>query len=131
MIEICESKEGLDILNLPRLWPVYNSLDFLVRHGKAILRQKVTKVLHGHGMEFTFFGFRIKPMLAEASKYFSDVILMGCEVLGIYKDVIQIDDNTYVKHISEDAIDKPLEGSQCIGETLGHNQPFMGAIAHM
>jgi hypothetical protein len=47
-------------------------------------------------MEFAFFGFGIEPMLAEASKYFSDVILMGCEVLGIYKDVIQIDDNTYV-----------------------------------
>jgi hypothetical protein len=47
-------------------------------------------------MEFTFFGFGIEPMLAEASKYFSDVILMGCKVLGIYKDVIQIDDNTYV-----------------------------------
>jgi len=35
-------------------------------------------------------------MLAEVLKYFSDVILIGCEVLGIYKDVIQIDDNTYV-----------------------------------
>jgi hypothetical protein len=47
-------------------------------------------------MEFAFFGFGIEPMPAEASKYLSDVILMGCEVLGIYKDVIQIDDNTYV-----------------------------------
>jgi hypothetical protein len=79
-------------------------------------------------MEFTFFGFGIKPMLAEALKYFSDVILMGCKVLGIYRDVIQIDDNTYVKHISKDAIDKLLEGGQCIGEALRHNQPFIGAI---
>jgi len=67
-------------------------------------------------------------MLAEASKYFSNVILMGCKVLGIYKDVIQIDDNTYVKHIGEDAIDKLLEGGRCIGETFRHNQPFIGTI---
>jgi hypothetical protein len=79
-------------------------------------------------MEFTFFGFGIKPTLAEVSKYFSDVILMGCKVLEIYKDVIQIDDNTYVKHIGEDAIDKLLESSRCIGETFRHNQPFIGTI---
>jgi len=42
------------------------------------------------------FGSGIELMLAEALKYFLDMILMGCEVLGIYKDVIQIDDNTYV-----------------------------------
>jgi hypothetical protein len=47
-------------------------------------------------VEFAFFGFGIEPMLVEASKYFSDVIFMGCKVLGIYKDVIQIDNNTYV-----------------------------------
>jgi hypothetical protein len=69
-------------------------------------------------------------MLAEASKYFSDVILMGCEVLGIYKDVIQINNNTYVKHIGKDVIDKPLESGRCIGETFRHNQPFIGTIAH-
>jgi hypothetical protein len=97
MIEICKSEEGLKILNLPRFWPVYDSLYFLIRHSKAIWRQnEITKVLHGRGMEFAFFGFGIELMLVEASKYFLDVILMGCEVLGIYKDVIQIDDNTYV-----------------------------------
>jgi hypothetical protein len=48
-------------------------------------------------MEFAFFGFGIELMLVEASKYFSDVILMGCEVLGIYKDVIQI---THMSSIS-------------------------------
>jgi hypothetical protein len=82
-------------------------------------------------MEFVIFRFGIKPMLVEASKYFSDMILMGCKVLGIYKDVIQIDDNTYVKHIGEDAIDKLLEGSWCIGETFRHNQPFVGTIARL
>jgi hypothetical protein len=56
------------------------------------------------------------------------MIFLGCEVLGIYKDVIQINDNTYVKHISKDAIDRPLEGGQCIGETFWHNQPFIGTI---
>jgi len=81
-------------------------------------------------MEFAFFRFGIELMLVEASKYFSDMILMGCEVLGIYKDVIQIDDNTYVKHISKDAIDKLLECGRCIGETFRHNQPFIGTIAH-
>jgi hypothetical protein len=82
-------------------------------------------------MEFAFFGFCIKLMPAEVSKYFSNVILMGCEVLGIYKAVIQIDNNTYVKHIGEDAIDKLLEGGWCVDETLRHNQPFIGTIAHL
>jgi hypothetical protein len=77
------------------------------------------------------FGFGIKPMHAKASKYFLDMILMGYEVLGIYKDFIQIDNNTYVKHIGKDAIDKPLKSSQCIGEALRHNQPFIRAIVHM
>jgi hypothetical protein len=38
------------------------------------------------------------------------MFFMGCKIFEINEDIIQIDNNTYVQHIHEDAIDKALEG---------------------
>jgi hypothetical protein len=62
----------------------------------------VTKVFHGIGMEFTFFGgFGIELMLAKVLKYFLDVILGGIQGMEHYSA-------------------KMLESCQSICETLGH-----------
>ena len=80
-------------------------------------------------MEFTFFGFGIETMFTESTEYFSDVLLMGREVMGIDEDVVQIYDNAYIQHIRKHAIDKALECCWGISETFRHHQPFIGAIA--
>jgi hypothetical protein len=64
-------------------------------------------------------------MSTELFKYFLDVLLMGCKVLGIDEDVIQIHDYAYVKHIGKDAVDETLESRRSIGKSLRHNQPFI------
>jgi hypothetical protein len=67
-------------------------------------------------------------MFTESFEYFSGVLLMGCKVLGIDEDVVQIDNDAYIKHIGKDAIDKALESCWSIRKSLGHNQPFVRSI---
>ena len=99
MVEVCKSKEGLNVLNFPRFWPIGNGLNFLHRHGESVGRETETEVLGGGGMELTFLWLGEEIVLSEASEDFADVFLMGLEVLGVYQDVIQIDDNTDIEEI--------------------------------
>ena len=115
-VEVHESEEGLDVLN------------FLHGHGESVVRETETKVLGGGGMELTFLWLGKEIVLSEASEDFADVFLMGLEVLGVYQDVIQIDDNTDIKEICKDTIDKSLKGCRSICQAEGHDIPLEGTI---
>ena len=67
-------------------------------------------------------------MLLEVSEDFADVFLMGLEVLGVYQNVIQIDDNADIEEIHEDAIDELLESCGSICQAEGHDIPLEGTI---
>ena len=54
MVEVRESKEGLNVLNFPRFRPIGDGLNFLRRHGESVGRETETEVLGGGGMELTF-----------------------------------------------------------------------------
>ena len=54
---------------------------------------------------------------------------MGLEVLGVYQDVIQIDDNADIEEIRKDAIDKSLESCRSICQAEGHDIPLEGPIS--
>ena len=127
-VEVHESEEGLDVLHLPWFWPIRDGLNFLCRHGKSVRGKTETQVLSGSGMEFTFLWLGKEIVFSEASKDFVDVFLMGLEVLGVYQDVIQIDDNADIKEIHEDAIDKSLESCGSICQAEGHDIPLEGPI---
>ncbi|KIM65046.1 hypothetical protein SCLCIDRAFT_113814, partial [Scleroderma citrinum Foug A] len=84
MVEVRESKEGLDVLNLPQFQPIGDGLDFLCRHRESVGREAESKVLGGGGMELTFLWFGKEIVFAEALEDFTDVSLMGLEDLGVY-----------------------------------------------
>ena len=87
-VKVPESKEGLNVLNFPQFRPIRNGLNFLCGHGESIGRETETEVLSGGGMELTLLWLDEEIVLSEASEDFTDVFLMGLEVLGVYQDVI-------------------------------------------
>ena len=62
-VEICETKEGLHILDLPGLRPILNGFDFLWGHRQSSWRQDVAKVLGGLRMELAFLRVCIESVL--------------------------------------------------------------------
>ena len=130
MVKVHESKEGLNILNFPRFSPIGNGLNFLRGHGESVGRETETEVLGGGGMELTFLWLGKKIVLSEALEDFVDVFLMGLKVLGVYQDVIQIDNNTDIEEIREDAIDELLESCGSICQAKGHDIPLEGTIPY-
>ena len=128
-VKVRESEEGLNVLNFPQFQPIRNGLNFLCRHGESIRRETETEVLGGGGMELTLLWLGEEIVLSEASEDFADVFLMGLKVLGVYQDVIQIDNYTDVKEVHEDAIDELLESCRSICQAEGHDIPFEGPIS--
>ena len=130
MVEICESEEGLDVLNFPWFRPIGDGLNFLRGHRESIGRETETEVLGGGGMELTFLQLGEEIVLSEVSEDFTDVFLMGLGVLGVYQDVIQIDDNTDIEEIHKDTIDESLKSRGSICQAEGHDIPLKGTIPH-
>ena len=83
-VEVRESKEGLNVLNLPWFQPIGNGLNFLRRHGESIGRETETEVLGGGGMELTFLWLGEEIVLSETLEDFAGMFLMGLEVLRVY-----------------------------------------------
>ena len=81
-------------------------------------------------MEFTFLWLGEEIVFSEALEDFTDMFLMGLEVLGVYQDIIQIDDNTDIEEVHEDAINKLLESCRSICQAEGHDIPLKGTIPH-
>ena len=87
-VEVCESEEGLNVLNFPQFWPARNGLNLFCGHRQSIRRKAETKVLGGSGMEFTFLWLGKEIVFSEASEDFADMFLMGLKVLGVYQDIV-------------------------------------------
>ena len=81
-------------------------------------------------MELTFLWLGEEIVLLETSEDFADVFLMGLEVLGVYQDVIQIDDNTDIEEIHKDTIDESLKSCRGVSQAERHDIPFEGPISH-
>ncbi|KIK77042.1 hypothetical protein PAXRUDRAFT_168022, partial [Paxillus rubicundulus Ve08.2h10] len=113
-VDIGETKEGLDVFKLLRFQPIRDSYDFIGRYCQATGGKEVSKVFNRGGMEFTFFWFSIKSVLAE---YFPDMLFMR---MLFSKSMMQ----TLSIHIRNDDIDEVLEGCQSIGQTKQHYKPL-------
>ena len=79
-------------------------------------------------MEVAFLGFGIKSVFSESAEYFSDMFLVRGDVVGVYEDVIKVDDNADVKEIGKDVIHEVLKGCQSIGESERHYCPFIRSV---
>ncbi|KIN98585.1 hypothetical protein M404DRAFT_157328, partial [Pisolithus tinctorius Marx 270] len=104
-IEICETKERLDVSHLPRLRPVADCLNLLSRHGETGGRKNITEVLDGVGVKLALLWLGIKTMLSKAVHHDADI-----------------------EHVCKDAIDESLEGRRRISQTKWHYLPLVRTI---
>ena len=95
-IEVGEAKEGLNVFDLLRFWPLLDDLDFLIGHCQAKVHQDVSKEFNGISVPFPFIHFSIETVLPEVSEQFVDVFLVLFEIVGVDKDVIEIDHDAFV-----------------------------------
>ena len=75
-------------------------------------------------MKFTFVGMGQKSISMESAQYFPDMFLVLGNIVGIDENVVQIHDDTNVKHVSEDVIHKSLEGCGSVSKPFRHYQPL-------
>jgi len=97
MVEVCETEEGLDVLHLAGFRPIRDGFHLICRHGQSIGGKAEPKVFSGGGMELTFLRFGKEIVFPEVLEDFVDMLLMGFNILRIYEDVIQIDDNADIE----------------------------------
>ncbi|KIO14042.1 hypothetical protein M404DRAFT_120896 [Pisolithus tinctorius Marx 270] len=110
-VEICETKERLDVSHLPRLRPVADCLNLLSGHGETGGRKNITEVLDGVGVKLALLWLGIKTMLSKAAEY----------LFYVYHDAD-------IEHVCKDAINKLLEGRRRISQTEWHYPPLVRTI---
>ncbi|ESK80622.1 hypothetical protein Moror_9181, partial [Moniliophthora roreri MCA 2997] len=71
----------------------------------------------------------ILAVLFQSPEDFLNMLLVIIHVLGIDKNVVEVDNNTDVQEISEDGIDEALESSRSVGKSLRDDIPLMRAIS--
>ena len=79
-------------------------------------------------MELTFLQFGKQLMQPEMSEDISDMFVVQVHVLGVDEDVVKIDNDTDVEHVSKNSVDKLLESCRGVGQAKRHYQPFIGSI---
>src|SRR5882724_4598994 len=65
----------------------------------------------------------------ESAEYFPDMFLMLGDIVRINEDVIQIDDDTNVDHVSENVVHKSLEGCGSVSKPFRHYQPLKRPVS--
>jgi len=61
-----------------------------------------------------------KSISLESSEYFLNMGLVLGYIVRVDEDVIQIDDDCDINHVSEDVVHKLLKGCGCIGKPFRH-----------
>ncbi|KIN93704.1 hypothetical protein M404DRAFT_170513, partial [Pisolithus tinctorius Marx 270] len=113
-VEICKTKERLDVSHLPWLRPVTDCLNLLSGHGETRGRKNITEVLDRVGVKLALLQLGIKTMLSKVAEYLF-------YMFTVYH-------NADIKHVCKDAIDEPLEGHRHISQTEWHYLPLVRTI---
>ncbi|KIO05719.1 hypothetical protein M404DRAFT_140100 [Pisolithus tinctorius Marx 270] len=114
-VEVCETKEGLDVSHLPQLRPVTDCLNLLSGHGETGRRKNVANVFDRVRVKLALLWLGIETMLSKVVEY-------------LFYDVIEVHHNADIKHVHKDAINKPLEGHRHISQTKWHYLPLIRTI---
>ena len=74
---------------------------------------------------FTFLCFGIKTSLTETLEYFFYMpVMLGHVIIRVDEYIIQINHNTDIQKVRENAIHELLEGCGSIGKAKGYYRPF-------
>ncbi|KIN96495.1 hypothetical protein M404DRAFT_162869 [Pisolithus tinctorius Marx 270] len=109
-IEICETKERLDVSHLLQLRPVVDCLNLLSGHGETGGRKNITEVLDRIGVKLALLWLGIKTMLSKAAEYLFYVFAMR------------------LHHVCKDAIGESLESRRHVSQTEWHYLPLVRTI---
>ncbi|KIO12030.1 hypothetical protein M404DRAFT_125113 [Pisolithus tinctorius Marx 270] len=109
-VEVCETKERLDVSHLPRLRPVVDCLNLLSGHGETRGRKNITEVLNGVRVKLALLRLGIKAMLSKVAEYLFYVFAMQ------------------LHHVCKDAIDELLESRRHVSQTEWHHPPLVRTI---
>jgi len=71
----------------------------------------------------------VKAVLSESAEYFSNMVLMFFGIVGVDKNVVEIDNDTDIKQVTENVVHEALESGRSVRKTKWHNEPFKRAIA--
>ena len=74
-----------------RFGPFEDNLDFVGGHFKAILSKDKSKEFQFGLVKFAFVFMGIKSVSPESSEYFLDMLPVVFHVIGVDKDIVQID----------------------------------------
>ena len=99
MIEVGETKEGLNVLDFTWFWSILDNLNFVLGHSQAVGREHISKVFTGSDVKFPFICMGEKVISSESAEYFPDVSFMLGKFIGIDQYVVQIDNDINVYHI--------------------------------
>ncbi|KIN98430.1 hypothetical protein M404DRAFT_157536, partial [Pisolithus tinctorius Marx 270] len=113
-VEVCKTKERLDVLHLLQFRPVVDCLNLLSRHGETGGRKNITEVLNRVGVKLALLWLGIKTMLLKVAEYLF-------YMFAVYHDAD-------IEHVCKDAINKSLEGCRHISQTEWHYLPLIRTI---
>ena len=123
-VEVHKAEEGLNVLDFARGRPVENDLDLVFRHRELIRRQNVAKIFHGVSVELALQSLGVKTVETKASKDLLDMLPMLLQRIRVDQDIIEVDDNAVIKHVTEDVVHESLKSSKSIGKIFGDDQPL-------
>jgi hypothetical protein len=114
LIEVGKPKERLDIFHFTGYGPLLDGLDLVGGHGKAVWREDISEILHRVTVPFAFTGACKQVVFPESLENLSNVFLMLFGGVGIYKDVVEIDEYVDVKEVAKNIVPESLEGLRSI-----------------
>ena len=96
MIEISETEEGLNIINLPRFRPFTNDLDLIFGYRQAFSLQNVAKDFNLILVPFAFVHFHKEAVFPKSLEYLSDVFPVLNWIIRVDQNVIKVNDDTMI-----------------------------------
>jgi hypothetical protein len=115
-VEVCETKEGLDLLHGRRFRPTRDGFDLLRVHLKSFSRYDVSEELDFLLVEFRLLCLDAQIGIAQRSQNETHMLDMFLVCFGVYQDVVEVDYYKHVKVLSQDIVDVCLESSWSVRE---------------
>ena len=72
-------------------------------------------------MEISFVSSGIETIFSETPEYLPDMFAMEFRIVEVDENIIQVDNNTDIKHVGEDIVHKSLKSGWSIGESERHD----------
>jgi len=111
------------VLDVLQFGPLLNGLYFVGGHRETSRRQDVAEIFDAFTVELTFLWFGIQPVLPESPEDLLDLFMVSSFIGRINENIVKVDDNTNVQHISKDVVHEALESP--ISITNHSKEPYL------